>query len=44
MGPLTVEQVARHFIRARRSDVEALLDTLEGLGQARQTEEGLYQA
>ncbi|PAP77075.1 class I SAM-dependent DNA methyltransferase [Rubrivirga marina] len=43
-GPLTVEQVARHFIRARRADVSTLLDTLVGLGQARLTEGGEYGA
>ncbi|CAN5833600.1 class I SAM-dependent DNA methyltransferase [soil metagenome] len=43
-GPLTVEQVARHFIRSRHSDVEALLETLVGLGQARHTEDGRYGA
>jgi len=41
-GPLTVEQVARHFHRARRSAVRELLDTLAALGQVEQTEEGAY--
>ena len=30
--PLTVEQVAQHFEYARRSDVQALLETLAALG------------
>lgn len=30
--PLTVEQVAQHFHRARRDDVRDLLETLNGLG------------
>jgi DNA-binding IclR family transcriptional regulator len=41
-GPLTVEQVARHFHRARRSAVRELLDTLAALGHVEQTEEGAY--
>ncbi len=43
-GPVTVEQVARHFTRARRADVAALLDTFVGLGQARVTEDGRFAA
>jgi len=42
-GPLSVEQLARQFARARRADVEALLDTLVSLGQARQAS-GRYSA
>jgi DNA-binding IclR family transcriptional regulator len=40
--PLTVEQVAQHFHRARRSDVQELLETLEALGHVEGTEEGTY--
>jgi DNA-binding IclR family transcriptional regulator len=40
--PLTVEEVAQHFHRARRSDVQALLETLEALGCVEGTEEGAY--
>lgn len=36
--PLTVEQVAQHFHRARRTDVQALLETLEALGHGEDTE------
>ena len=36
--PLTVEQVAQHFYRARRKDVESLLGVLEGLGLVEQTD------
>ena len=31
-GPLTVEEVAQHFHRARRDDVRGILETLSGLG------------
>ncbi|MEF8866517.1 MAG: hypothetical protein V5A20_12230 [Salinibacter sp.] len=41
-APLTVEQVAQHFHRARRSDVQELLETLEALGHVEATEEGAY--
>ena len=41
-GPLTVEQVARHFHRARRADVRSLLDTLTALGHVEQTDAGTY--
>jgi hypothetical protein len=41
-GPLTVEQVARHFHRARRADVRSLLDTLSALGHVEQTDAGAY--
>ncbi len=41
-GPLTVEQVARHFHRARRRDVRELLDALAGLGLVEQTEDGAF--
>jgi len=40
--PLTVEQVAQHFHRARQKDVESLLDVLEGLGLVERTEEGAF--
>jgi hypothetical protein len=41
-APLTVEQVAQHFHRARRSDVQELLETLDALGHVEGTEEGEY--
>jgi hypothetical protein len=41
-GPLTVEQVARHFHRARRADVRSLLDTLTALGHVEHTDAGTY--
>ena len=40
--PLTVEQVAQHFHRARRADVESLLETLNALGHVTGTEDGAY--
>jgi hypothetical protein len=40
--PLTVEQVAQHFHRARRSDVQSLLETLEALGHVEGTDDGSY--
>jgi DNA-binding IclR family transcriptional regulator len=40
--PLTVEQVAQHFHRARRSDVQELLETLEALGHVEGTDDGSY--
>ena len=40
--PLTVEQVAQHFHRARRADVQELLETLDALGHVERTEEGAY--
>lgn len=43
-APLTVEQVARHFHRARRKDVESLLDVLEGLGLVERTDAGAFAA
>ena len=39
---LTVEQVAQHFHRARRADVESLLETLDALGHVTATGEGAY--
>jgi hypothetical protein len=42
--PLTVEQVAQHFYRARRKDVESLLGVLEGLGLVERTDEGAFAA
>ena len=41
-APLTVEQVAQHFHRARRTDVQDLLETLAALGHVEATEEGAY--
>lgn len=43
-GPVTAEQLAKGFIRARTDRVEALLDTLASLGQARRTADGRYAA
>ena len=40
--PLTVEEVAQHFHRARRSDVRELLETLNALGHVEGTGEGAY--
>jgi hypothetical protein len=40
--PLTTEQVAQHFHRARRTDVQDLLETLAALGHVEATEEGAY--
>jgi hypothetical protein len=40
--PLTVEQVAQHFHRARRSDVQDLLETLAALGHVEATDDGAY--
>jgi hypothetical protein len=40
--PLTVEQVAQHFHRARRSDVQELLETLAALGHVERAGEGAY--
>lgn len=42
--PLSLEQAAARFRRARRADVAALLETFVGLGQARVTEDGRYVA
>jgi hypothetical protein len=39
-APLTVEEVAQHFHRARRSDVQELLETLEALGHGEGVEDG----
>jgi response regulator of citrate/malate metabolism len=41
-APLTVEQVAQHFHRARRSDVRELLETLAALGHVEVTDDGAY--
>ena len=43
-GPLTVEEVARHFQRAQRKDVRSLLETLEALGLVDRTEAGAFAA
>ena len=40
--PLTVEQVAQHFHRARRADVRELLETLAALGHMRATNDGAH--
>jgi DNA-binding IclR family transcriptional regulator len=40
--PLTVEEVAQHFYRARRADVQELLETLEALGHVEETDDGAY--
>jgi len=40
--PLTTEQVAQHFHRARRSDVQDLLETLAALGHVTATDDGAY--
>jgi hypothetical protein len=40
--PLTTEQVAQHFHRARRSDVQDLLETLAALGHVEATDDGAY--
>ena len=42
--PLTVEEVAQHFHHARRSDVQALLETLAALGHVEGTAEGAFVA
>ena len=42
--PLTIEEVARHFHRGRRSDVQALLETLAALGHVKETDDGAYAA
>ncbi|MEN8176790.1 MAG: hypothetical protein ABFS23_13575, partial [Pseudomonadota bacterium] len=39
-GPLSADQVARHFSRARSDRVAELLETLASLGQARRQEDG----
>jgi hypothetical protein len=41
-GPLTVEEVARHFHRARRDDVRELLETLASLGHVEEAENGEF--
>jgi len=40
--PLTVEQVAQHFHRARRADVQELLETLAALGHVERAGEGAF--
>ena len=42
--PLTVEEVAQHFHRARRADVKELLETLAALGHMEGTEERTFVA
>ena len=41
-GPLTVEQVAQHFHRARRNDVRGLLETLALLGHVEHADEEAF--
>ncbi|HEX6441821.1 MAG TPA: class I SAM-dependent DNA methyltransferase, partial [Stellaceae bacterium] len=41
-GPAAPEQVASHFVRARRDRVAEVLETLVSLGQARETAPGRY--
>ena len=43
-SPAEVEQVAAHFIRARRERVAEVLETLASLGQVRHAGPGLYTA
>jgi hypothetical protein len=43
-APAAVEEVAAHFVRARRDRVAEVLETLVSLGQARQAGPGLYTA
>jgi hypothetical protein len=42
LGTATPEQVARHFIRARATSVQPLLQSLAALGQARIVEGGRF--
>lgn len=42
IGPVTAQQLARCFSRARVDRVEELLDTLASLGQARELTDGRY--
>jgi hypothetical protein len=44
MGEATPDQIARRFLRARRTSVQPLLDSLAALGQAEKVEEGRYAA
>ena len=41
-APLTVGQVAHYFHRARRSDLQELLETLAALGHVEGTDDGRY--
>jgi hypothetical protein len=41
-APLTVEEIAQHFHRARRSDVQSLLETLEALGHVEEANDGTF--
>jgi hypothetical protein len=41
-APLTVEQVAQHFHRARRADVRELLETLSALGHVEEADDGVF--
>ena len=43
-APLTVERVAQHFEYARRSDVQALLETFTALGHVEETDDSAYAA
>ena len=42
--PATPSEVAKRFSRARKTDVEQILETLAALGQARLTDDGRYAA
>ena len=44
LGTATPEQVARHFLRARATSVQPLLESLTALGQARIVEGGRFAA
>jgi len=43
-GPVTVEKLATTFSRAKREDVQELLETLVAVGQARQVDDLRYAA
>lgn len=44
MGGANPEQIARRFLRARKTSVQPLLDSLAALGQAEKLEDGSYAA
>lgn len=44
MGEATPDQIARRFMRARKTSVQPLLDSLAALGQAEKVDEGRYAA
>ncbi|MEO8496599.1 MAG: DNA methyltransferase, partial [Planctomycetota bacterium] len=43
-GPANATDVAKYFSRARKANVEEILDTLVSVGQVRQTDDGRYVA